>query len=182
MTGQGHRSASWQHRPSGRARPIGDHLNRVMPHAVQCGWQVLPSHASAPFSTCGPIPAQAHSERIQAPPGAFLASSGSRRRMPPVSRSAACLPDCPKKAYYPVGASANAQVRPMKPRLRVVGPSNQNRTVPGRRPNAELRTREYLTPAEIKTPLPVAVQPPSHPARPRPCTPARPLRCGRDDV
>ena len=38
----------------------------------------------------------------------------------------------------------------MKPRLRVVEPSNLNRTVPVRRPNAELRTREYLTPAEIE--------------------------------
>jgi type 1 fimbriae regulatory protein FimB/type 1 fimbriae regulatory protein FimE len=37
----------------------------------------------------------------------------------------------------------------MKPHLKVVKPSNQNRTVPLRRPNAELRTREYLTPPEI---------------------------------
>jgi type 1 fimbriae regulatory protein FimB/type 1 fimbriae regulatory protein FimE len=37
----------------------------------------------------------------------------------------------------------------MKPHLKVVKPSNQNRTVPLRRPNAELRKREYLTPAEI---------------------------------
>jgi hypothetical protein len=44
----------------------------------------------------------------------------------------------------------------MTPRLRVVGPSNQNRTVPVRRPNAELRTREYLTPAEIDKLLAVA--------------------------
>ncbi len=39
---------------------------------------------------------------------------------------------------------------PMKPRLRVIAPNNQNWTVPVRRPNAELRTREYLTPAEIE--------------------------------
>ena len=38
----------------------------------------------------------------------------------------------------------------MKPHLRVVAPNNLNRTVPLRRPNAELRTREYLTPAEIE--------------------------------
>jgi len=37
----------------------------------------------------------------------------------------------------------------MKPHLKVIKPSNQNRTVPVRRPNAELRKREYLTPAEI---------------------------------
>ena len=34
--------------------------------------------------------------------------------------------------------------------LRLVTPSNLNRTVPTRRPNAELRTREYLTPSEIE--------------------------------
>ena len=45
---------------------------------------------------------------------------------------------------------------PVKPRLRMVAPSNQNRTVPVRRPNAELRTREYLTPAEIEKLIAVA--------------------------
>jgi integrase len=44
----------------------------------------------------------------------------------------------------------------MKPRLKVVEPSNLNRTVPVRRPNAELRTREYLTPAEIDKLIAVA--------------------------
>jgi integrase len=44
----------------------------------------------------------------------------------------------------------------MKPHLRVVAPSNENRTVPVRRPNAELRTREYLTPAEIDKLIAVA--------------------------
>lgn len=37
----------------------------------------------------------------------------------------------------------------MTAQLRLVTPSNLNRTVPTRRPNAELRTREYLTPGEI---------------------------------
>ena len=38
----------------------------------------------------------------------------------------------------------------MKPRLRVVAPTTVNRTVtPRRRPNAELRTREYLTETEV---------------------------------
>jgi type 1 fimbriae regulatory protein FimB/type 1 fimbriae regulatory protein FimE len=38
----------------------------------------------------------------------------------------------------------------MKPRLQIVDPSNVNRQVmPLRQTNAELRTREYLTPAEI---------------------------------
>ena len=39
----------------------------------------------------------------------------------------------------------------MKSRLRLVEPSNISRQVrPERRPNAELRTREYMTPAEIE--------------------------------
>jgi type 1 fimbriae regulatory protein FimB/type 1 fimbriae regulatory protein FimE len=39
---------------------------------------------------------------------------------------------------------------PIKPRLRLVTPATKNRTVmPRRRPNADLRTREYLTEAEI---------------------------------
>lgn len=37
----------------------------------------------------------------------------------------------------------------MKSKLRLVGPTTENRTVPLRRPNAELRTREYLTDAEV---------------------------------
>ena len=34
--------------------------------------------------------------------------------------------------------------------LRVVKPSNDFRSVPVRPPNSELRTREYLTPAEVE--------------------------------
>jgi integrase len=38
----------------------------------------------------------------------------------------------------------------MKPKLRLVTPTTENRTVaPTRRPNAELRTREYLTDREV---------------------------------
>src|SRR5262245_6259301 len=44
----------------------------------------------------------------------------------------------------------------MKPHLTVVKPRNQNRTVPIRQPNAELRKREYLTPAEIDKPIAAA--------------------------
>src|SRR6266850_5872195 len=36
-----------------------------------------------------------------------------------------------------------------KAKLRLVKPTTVNRTVPLRRPNAELRTREYLTDAEV---------------------------------
>jgi type 1 fimbriae regulatory protein FimB/type 1 fimbriae regulatory protein FimE len=39
---------------------------------------------------------------------------------------------------------------PMKSHLKIVAPNNENRKVtPTRVPNADLRTREYLTPAEI---------------------------------
>jgi integrase len=44
----------------------------------------------------------------------------------------------------------------VKPHLGMVAPSNENRTVPVRRPNAELRTREYLTPTEIEKLIAVA--------------------------
>jgi integrase len=38
-----------------------------------------------------------------------------------------------------------------KSRLKLVGPTEVNRTVtPTRRPNAELRTREHLTPSEVE--------------------------------
>ena len=38
----------------------------------------------------------------------------------------------------------------MVPKLRVVEPNNIYRKVPTRRPNAEMRTREYLTPDEVE--------------------------------
>jgi hypothetical protein len=39
-----------------------------------------------------------------------------------------------------------------KPRLALVSPTTDNRTVrPLRRPNAELRTREHLTAAEVES-------------------------------
>ena len=38
----------------------------------------------------------------------------------------------------------------MSARLRLVTPNNENRSVPVRPPNSELRTREYLTPAEVE--------------------------------
>ena len=39
----------------------------------------------------------------------------------------------------------------MKPRLRIVAPATENRTVmPRRRPNAEIRTREHLTDSEVE--------------------------------
>jgi type 1 fimbriae regulatory protein FimB/type 1 fimbriae regulatory protein FimE len=37
-----------------------------------------------------------------------------------------------------------------KPNLRVVEPTNIYRKVPTRKPNAEMRTREYLTPDEVE--------------------------------
>ena len=38
----------------------------------------------------------------------------------------------------------------MVPKLRLVEPNNIYRKVPTRKPNAEMRTREYLTPAEVE--------------------------------
>jgi integrase len=38
----------------------------------------------------------------------------------------------------------------MSAQLRLVTPRHKNRSVPARPPNAELRTREYLTPAEVE--------------------------------
>ena len=38
----------------------------------------------------------------------------------------------------------------MVPNLRLVAPTNIYRKVPTRKPNAEMRTREYLTPAEVE--------------------------------
>ena len=38
----------------------------------------------------------------------------------------------------------------MAPNLRVVEPNNIFRKVPTRRPNAQMRTREYLTPHEVE--------------------------------
>jgi integrase len=39
---------------------------------------------------------------------------------------------------------------PMSAHLRLVDPRNENRSVPTRPANSELRTREYLTPAEVE--------------------------------
>jgi hypothetical protein len=39
---------------------------------------------------------------------------------------------------------------PVVANLRLVEPSNIYRKVPTRKPNAEMRTREYLTPAEVE--------------------------------
>jgi len=38
----------------------------------------------------------------------------------------------------------------MSAQLRLIKPPHKNRSVPARRPNVELRTREYLTPAEVE--------------------------------
>jgi integrase len=38
----------------------------------------------------------------------------------------------------------------MTAQLRLITPNNENRSVPVRPPNSELRTREYLTPKEVE--------------------------------
>ena len=48
----------------------------------------------------------------------------------------------------------------MKTSLRIVAPTTENRTVtPRRRPNAEIRTREFLTEAEIEKLIKAAANP-----------------------
>ena len=42
------------------------------------------------------------------------------------------------------------RISPMSAQLRLIKPRHKNRSVPARPPNAALRTREYLTPAEIE--------------------------------
>jgi integrase len=56
----------------------------------------------------------------------------------------------PEKVHYPVSHSRKLGEKPMIAQLRVVKPSNDFRSVPVRPPNSELRTREYLTPAEVE--------------------------------
>src|SRR5262252_6673199 len=58
----------------------------------------------------------------------------------------------------------------MVPKLRLVEPNNIYRKVPTRKPNAEMRTREYLTPDEVEK-LIAAAKPGRH-ADPG-CLPAR---------
>jgi integrase len=56
----------------------------------------------------------------------------------------------PEKVHYSVSPHWKLGNSPMPAQVRLVEPSNENRSVPVRPPNAELRTREYLTPAEIE--------------------------------
>ena len=42
------------------------------------------------------------------------------------------------------------RISPMSAQLRLIKPRHKNRSVRARPPNAALRTREYLTPAEIE--------------------------------
>jgi integrase len=52
--------------------------------------------------------------------------------------------------YYPVSGATKLEQTPMIAQLRIVKPRNENRTVPVRPANSELRPREYLTPAEVE--------------------------------
>src|SRR5262245_45642263 len=61
------------------------------------------------------------------------------------------LNDCSKKSYYSNSHSAGSAQRMAKRHLKLVTPAIVNRTVtPKRPPNADLRTREYLTEAEVE--------------------------------
>jgi type 1 fimbriae regulatory protein FimB/type 1 fimbriae regulatory protein FimE len=59
------------------------------------------------------------------------------------------LTDCPKKTHYTVGCIRKRKSNADETALEGRQATQQNRTVPVRRSNAELRKREYLTPAEI---------------------------------
>jgi integrase len=59
------------------------------------------------------------------------------------------LYDLPEKVRYPVRAGLGIEELPMSAQLRLVTPRRENRSVPARPPNAELRTREYLASAEV---------------------------------
>src|SRR5215831_16860150 len=53
--------------------------------------------------------------------------------------------------HYTNSLSAWEGISVAKSKLRLVSPTNENRTVaPRRRPNAELRTREHLTEREVE--------------------------------
>ena len=61
------------------------------------------------------------------------------------------LDNCPKKEHCSECHLQPGRETLMKPALRVVTPATVNRTVtPRRRPNAEVRTREHLTSAEVE--------------------------------
>jgi len=61
------------------------------------------------------------------------------------------LADLPENVHYPVSCHPNQTETPMKPAIKLVEPCNENRQVmPVRPANADLRSREYLTPAEIE--------------------------------
>src|SRR5215510_11654036 len=62
----------------------------------------------------------------------------------------ALIEDCSYLGYYSNSRYAAKGETSMKSHLKLVEPTTENRTVtPKRRPNAELRTREYLTDAEV---------------------------------
>src|SRR5207245_1498062 len=68
------------------------------------------------------------------------------------------LPDCSVFVYYANSSHFKGPDYMAKPTLRLVAPANENRTVktPTRRPNAEYRQREYLTPTEVEKLIGVA--------------------------
>jgi integrase len=65
-------------------------------------------------------------------------------------RSRKQIDGVPRQANYPVRFSAEYRKTPMSAHLKLIEPRNENRSVPIRPANSELRTREYLTPAEVE--------------------------------
>src|SRR5262249_21112510 len=69
----------------------------------------------------------------------------------PSPKLAAELTDWSKKAHYQNSFHANERVYMARRQLKLVSPATVNRTVAVRRPpNRDLRTREYLTEAEVE--------------------------------
>jgi integrase len=67
-----------------------------------------------------------------------------------LTREFLLLADLPEIRHYPVGSSAKGEISSMSAQLRLVRPRHENRSVPVRPPNDELRSREYLTVAEVE--------------------------------
>src|SRR5262249_25204614 len=79
---------------------------------------------------------------------------GCRRLQPRgcgiLTRRSLPLANLPEKGCYSVGSSAVGEFSSMSAQLRLVRPRHENRSVPVRPPNDELRSREYLTVAEVE--------------------------------
>jgi hypothetical protein len=79
-----------------------------------------------------------------------VASGGIAQSLRHVDSPCVSPHDFPKNVHSSVSRHQMEGKMLVVPNLRVVKPNNIFRKVPTRRPNAEMRTREYLTPAEVE--------------------------------